>query len=319
VNVTDQSGLSKETGWWNSIAAGDFDNDGDIDYIAANLGLNAFYRANNDHPVSIYADDFDKNRSLDPIITVYLPDEAGLVREFPAASRDDIIKQLPGLRKKFPTYNDFAVAGITDLFPGEALKSARIYRATNFASCYLENLGDGKFSLHPLPAMAQLAPLYGMVVADYNQDGNLDIAVCGNDFGTEVSNGRYDALNGLLLLGDGSGNFSPQTILQSGIDVPGDAKALVGLSGPDDAFLLAASQNRGPLKIFRSRSKQKLIKLRPDDRALMVALKNGKTRKEELYYGSSFLSESSRFVLMNDRIGKITVVDEKGRETIVLK
>jgi hypothetical protein len=173
--------------------------------------------------------------------------------------------------------------------------------------------------MHPLPAVAQLAPLYGMAVADYNLDGNLDIAVCGNDFGTEVTNGRYDALNGLLLLGDGRGNFSPQTILQSGIYVPGDAKALVKLSGPDNSFLLAASQNRGPLKIFRDKSAEKMIKLQSNDRILKIALKNGKTRKEELYYGSSFLSESSRFVRMNDSIKRITVIDEKGRERIVAR
>jgi hypothetical protein len=319
VNITDQSGVKQEIGWWNSIAAGDFDNDGDIDYIAGNLGLNSFYRASAEHPVSIYAKDFDKNGSFDALITLFLPDGNGIMREYPAASRDDIIKQLPGLRKKFPTYKDFGVAAITDLFPEEELRNACIYRATNFENCYLENLGHGKFKMHPLPAVAQLAPLYGMAVADYNLDGNLDIAVCGNDFGTEVTNGRYDALNGLLLLGDGRGNFSPQTILQSGIYVPGDAKALVKLSGPDNSFLLAASQNRGPLKIFRDKSAEKMIKLQSNDRILKIALKNGKTRKEELYYGSSFLSESSRFVRMNDSIKRITVIDEKGRERIVAR
>jgi hypothetical protein len=310
--VNAHSGIGTETGWWNSIAAGDFDNDGDIDYIAGNLGLNSFYRADDKHPVSIYAKDFDRNNSLDAIVTVFLPGETGSLQEFPGLSRDDIVKQLPGLRKKFPGYAAFGRAGITDLFSKEELQDALVYHANQFASCYLENLGQGRFRLHPLPPMAQLAPLYGMAVDDFNQDGNLDVALCGNDFGTEVANGRYDALNGLLLLGDGKGNFSPQTILQSGLYIPGDAKALVKLRGAGNQYLLAASQNRGPLKIFRNKPTRKLLPLEAGDRLVLYTLKNGKTRREELYYGSSFLSQSARFITMDSSIQKIEIVNNKG-------
>jgi hypothetical protein len=311
-NVNARSGISTETGWWSSIAAGDFDNDGDIDYIAGNLGLNSFYRAGDKYPVSIYAKDFDHNNSLDAIVTVFLPGESGSLQEFPALSRDDIVKQLPGLRKKFPGYAAFGRAGITDLFSKEELQNALVYHANQFASCYLENLGQGKFRLHPLPPMAQLAPLYGMVVDDFNQDGNLDVALCGNDFGTEVANGRYDALNGLLLLGDGTGNFSSQTILQSGLYIPGDAKALVKLRGACNQYLLAASQNRGPLKIFRNKPVRKLLPLEAGDRLVLYTLKNGKTRRGEVYYGSSFLSQSARFITMDSSVQNIEIVNNKG-------
>ena len=101
-------------------------------------------------------------------------------------------------------------------------------------SVYIENLGNGKFAMHDLPSRAQFAPLYGMQADDFNGDGNLDLVVCGNDFGTEVSKGRYDALNGLLLLGDGKGNFNPQSPAQSGICIPGDAKGLVRFMGRND-------------------------------------------------------------------------------------
>ena len=316
--VTDRSGISSETGWWNSIAAGDFDNDGDIDYIVGNLGLNSFYRADDKHPVSIYAKDFDHNNSLDAIVTVFLPDASGSLREFPALSRDDIVKQLPGLRKKFPGYAAFGKAGITDLFSKEELQDALVYHANQFASCYLENLGQGKFRMHPLPAPAQLAPLYGMVVDDFNHDGNLDVALCGNDFGTEVANGRYDALNGLLLLGDGNGNFSPRTILQSGLYIPGDAKSLVKLRGAGNQYLLAASQNRGPLKIFKNKSAQKLLPLEAGDRLVLYTLKNGKTRREEIYYGSSFLGQSARFIATDSSMQKIEIINNKGIKRSIL-
>ena len=101
--------------------------------------------------------------------------------------------------------------------------------------------------------MAQLAPLNGMVADDFNNDGNLDIAISGNDYGNEVSAGRYDAMNGIVLLGDGMGNFKAETILQSGLFINGDGKALVSLQGPGNNYLLAATQNRGSLKLFRMR------------------------------------------------------------------
>jgi len=114
-NITAASGVAGETGWWNSIAAGDFDNDGDMDYIVGNLGQNSFYRATHQYPVSVYAKDFDKNGIMDAIPTVFLPDEQGILKEFPAHTRDDIVQQLPGIRKKMLTYKEFGRAGITDL------------------------------------------------------------------------------------------------------------------------------------------------------------------------------------------------------------
>ncbi len=117
-------------------------------------------------------------------------------------------------------------ADIHQIFPEDEMKDALVLHANNFKSCYLKNNGNGKFELIPLPDEAQMAPLNGMVVDDFNGDGNLDVALNGNDFGNEVTDGRYDAMNGLVLLGDGKGNFTPQTILQSGIFIPGDGKAL---------------------------------------------------------------------------------------------
>lgn len=104
--------------------------------------------------------------------------------------------------------------------------------------------------MHVLPLQAELSPLNGMVVNDFNGDGNLDVAICGNDYGNEVANGRYDVMNGLVMLGNGEGNFAPQTILQSGLYVPGDANALVKLKTANGNYMLAASQDKGAIKIF---------------------------------------------------------------------
>ncbi len=312
-NITRSSGIDSASGWWNSISAGDFDNDGDVDYIAGNLGQNSFYRSSSTHPVNIYAKDFDNNKSIDAIVSLFLPATDGTMQPFPAQNRDEIVEQLPVLKKSFLTYNAFGKAGINDLFTPEQWKGVVKMEANEFRTCYIENRGKGKFKLHPLPPIAQTAPVYGMVADDYNGDGKLDLILCGNDFGTEVTNGRYDALNGLLLLGNGKGGFAPQSMLQSGIFIPGDAKALIKIKGADNHYLLAASQNRGPLKIFRSRADQKLISLLPADKAVIYTYKNGLKRKEELYWGSSFLSQSSRFIAVNPAISNIEIIDSRGQ------
>jgi len=317
-NVTAQSGISNQTGWWNSIAAGDFDNDGDIDYIVGNLGKNSFYRASGEYPVRIYGKDIDNNKSFDAIPTVYLKDQQGIKKEYTAQNRDDIIEQLPGTRKKFLTYKSFGEATFKDIFSKEQLDGALELQVNNFNSCLIKNMGDGRFELSPLPVPAQLAPLYGMVIDDFNDDGNLDAAICGNDFGTEVTDGRYDAMDGLLLLGDGKGNFKSQTILESGLYIPGDAKALIKLRGANGDYLLAASQNRGPLKIFTTKTPgKKIIPLKPNDKTITITLSNGKTRKEEVYHGSSFLSQSSLFINMNHSVKKIEITNSKGEKRIV--
>ena len=306
-NISAGSNINSQTGWWNSIAGGDFDNDGDVDYIAGNLGENSFYRGNEKYPVSLYAKDFDNNQSIDPIITLYLKDQEGKPEEFIAHNRDDINNQLPGLKKRFLTYKDFGKADFNDVFNDSERKGVLHLSANNFKSSFIRNLGNGKFEMVALPEQAQLAPIYGMVIDDYNSDGNLDVALTGNDYGTEVSTGRYDAFNGLLLLGNGKGGFSPQTILQSGLYIPGDGKALVKLKGVQGHYLLAASQNNGPLKIFRKKQAARLVSLQPDDEYAIFYFRNGSRRKEEFYYGSSFLSQSSRYLQLGQGIQKAEI------------
>jgi len=311
-NETAQSGMSDIKGWWNSVAAGDFDNDGDIDYVVGNLGENSFFRASDKYPVKAYVKDFDGNGSPDLIMTVFLKDQAGVRKEYPALGRDDIMSQLPVLKKKFLTYKEFAQADIHQVFSDEEMKGALMLTANNFESCFLQNNGNGRFKFAALPVMAQLAPINGMVVDDFNGDGNLDLAINGNDYGNEVLNGRYDAMNGLALLGDGKGNFLPQTILQSGLFIPGDGKALIKLKG-SDGYLLAASQNRGALKIFnRKNYGQRSIPLQPTDKSIFITLNNGKKREEELYFGNSFLSQSAPFIYLTPAVKAVEIKDFKG-------
>ena len=230
-NVTNKTGLSHQTGWWNSLTAGDFDNDGDIDFITGNLGHNSFYKATEQYPAAMYAKDFDNNGSYDAIPALYLQasQDDTSKKEFPGPGRDDMIKQMIGTRSKFQNYKSYATATMDQLFTPEQRNGILHLKANTFSSSYCKNEGNGKFTLVPLPFKAQLSALNGMVTDDFDGDGNLDVVITTNDYGTDVSVGRYDALNGLMLKGDGKGNFVPQPILESGIFIPGNGKALIKL------------------------------------------------------------------------------------------
>lgn len=295
------SGIDKMQGWWNSLTAGDFDNDGDIDYVAGNLGLNSFYRATINQPVSIRAKDFDNNGSFDAVPSLFLRSaiaENSPWLEYPAFGRDDMIKQLLGTRVKYQNYKQFAYAVIDSILPASSMQGAIKLSANWMSSSYVQNDGAGKFSIKALPLMAQLAPLNGMVTDDFDGDGNLDIAISTNDFGTEPLSGRYDALNGIVLKGEGNGNFTPISLLESGILINGCGRALVKLRGASNNYLIVASQNKGPLKVFAKRTRGQFQYFSPQENTRIIPLPNGRRRRVERYCGSSFLSQNADFIFI---------------------
>jgi hypothetical protein len=306
VNVTSTSGVGGKQGWWNSIVAGDFRHLGRMDYIVGNVGRNTLYQASDSFPVYITAKDFDKSGNYVAIPSLYLKDINGEKKEFPAFGRDDIAKHWSTIKKRYPNFKPFALATMDEMLTPEQREGALRLKANMLQSCYLRNEGGGKFTMIPLPAMAQVSVLNGMLVDDFDGDGNLDVLISGNDYGTEVGIGRYDALNGLLLKGDGAGGFTPLSILESGIYIPGDGKALVKLRAADGRYLVAASQYRDDLKLFALKKKQPTLSLGPNDRSAIIHYKNGKVQKEEFYYGSSFLSQSARFMAVDTAQAKVT-------------
>jgi hypothetical protein len=279
-----------------------------MDYIVGNLGLNSFYKASAERPVRAYGKDFDKNGIYDMIPSTYLKDQNNEWKEFPAEGRDDMLKQLNMLRKKFPSYKDYAVATMDQVLTAEDRKGALIVQANEFRSMMLRNDGNGKFTMIPLPLPAQYSVINGMVAEDFDGDGNLDLALNGNDYGSQPLMGRYDAFDGLVMLGDGKGNFKPQSILRSGIYIPGNGKALVEIMGTNGRTMIAASQNRSDLKLFSLRNAAPLTRIQSPATDFRLNLRNGKQRKQELYYGSSFLSQSGRYI---HKTAAVTGVEQK--------
>jgi hypothetical protein len=319
-NITAQSGIGDKSGWFTSIVPGDFDNDGDMDYIAGNLGLNSFYRGSREYPVRMYAKDFDNNGVYDAISSLYLPASADTPqrREYIAGMRDDVVKQVVGFKMKYPNYRNYAAATFSQMFTKDEMKDALVVKANFFAHGLVKNIGNGRFELYPLPVQAQFSCLNGMLVQDYNGDGNLDVLINGNDHSTEVSVGRYDGCNGLLLQGDGKGGFTPASLLQSGVFIPGNGRSMVELKDAKGNYILAAAQNRGPLKIYGLKKQVHCIPVEPNEVRTIVKYKNGKAQLKELNYGASFLSQSARFVMLDGNVASAVVIDRKGGKRVLV-
>ncbi len=283
-----------------------------MDYVAGNAGRNSFYRPSGKYPVRVYAKDFDNNGSYDALPSVYLPAQDGTLKEFSTLTRDDLIKQMIEMRNKFKTYKDLATSTFDKVLTPEQLQGALVLSANNFSSSFIRNDGNGQFTIQPLPLQAQISSLFGMMAEDVDADGNLDIILTGNDYGTEVSTGRYDAFYGLVLKGDGAGGFRALSIRESGWYVPGNAKALVKFANAGASCLYAATQVRGNVEVFVQKQPVKMIRVNQDDAYALITLRNGKTRKTEFPFGSGFLSQPGRFINADAQVKNITVVNTQG-------
>lgn len=309
-NITEEAGLSNTSGWWNSISAADFDGDGDIDYVAGNLGLNSKYQASEAEPVSLYAKDYDNNGTVDPIMFHYI-----LGENYPAHPRDALIKQITGMRGRFPRFSKYGKTSFKDFFAEEELEDVYELKSYEFRTSIIENQGDGKFSLRALPNKAQMAPVNGILSKDFNGDGHLDLLLVGNSYSTETLTGRYDASIGNYLEGDGKGNFEEVELSRSGFYVDGNARAMVELVNPEGEPYILVSQFSDSLKVFKPSLERESQVFRPEsnDQRAELILKNGKRVKLELYHGASYLSQSSRMILIGEEVDTLVVYDYAGK------
>ncbi|MBY0434824.1 MAG: FG-GAP-like repeat-containing protein, partial [Cyclobacteriaceae bacterium] len=305
------SGLENYSGWWMSVTGGDFDNDGDTDYVVGNVGTNNYFKASVERPLRVYAKDIDGNGSADAVLSCYFISPDGSLKEYPVHFWDELSQQSPKFRRKFSKYRSYAARTMDNLFTEEEKKDMVVLQANWLSSSLILNEGNGKFSVRALPKSVQRAPMNGMTSMDVNSDGFLDIVSVGNDYGNEVFMGRYDAGTGDVLIGDGRGNFKNIVSRESGLFVPGDAKALVRLPG-DDKNQLLISQNKDSLKVFSYSSSGQNLPVGAQDAVVRYELPGAKKVKLEVYYGSGFGSQSSRLVTLPLNATKITIQDYKG-------
>ncbi len=301
--------IANSGGWWNSLAAADFDKDGDIDYIAGNLGTNAFYNASPEEPVCIYGKDFDKNGRIDPVMCHYVDG-----KNYITHSRDMLIEQINSMKGRFKTYTEFGQSTFEKSFTKEELADAYVVKSETFKTSYIENIGGGKFKLTPLPYEAQVAPVFGIQSGDFDDDGNEDVLMVGNSFASNITIGDYDASKGILLKGDGTGSFSASPNKDHGFYLERDAKALSKIKTAENKYTFIASRNNDYLKAFNWNSTQTIIPLNIDDAYALLIDKNGKSFKREFHWGSTYLSQSSRSTSVGKNVQSIVIVNNRGEE-----
>ncbi len=251
VEWTDHSGQQSERGWWTALASGDIDGDGDLDLVAGNVGLNTKYHASADKPVRMYASDFDDSGGVDLV-------EAKLDHgtELPIRGRSCSAGAMPFIAERFPSFRSFAAASLQDIYPAERLGQARRLEVNALASVVLMNEGDGRFSNVELPRIAQIAPAQALALTDLDSDGRLDLVIAQNFYGPQPETGHWSAGLGQVLLGDGSGAFTPLRPDASGFGLRMDARALATPDLDQDGRpdLVVAGSN-APTQAFISRSR----------------------------------------------------------------
>lgn len=241
-NVSDSTGLQNTDGWWFSLVQGDFDNDGDMDFIAGNLGLNYKYQASVVEPFEVFADDFDDNGKKDIVLSYY-----NFGKLFPLRGRSCSSQQIPSIAVKFEDYNSFAMAELDEVYGKEELAAAEIhYQAKTFATSYIENLGNGRFSIKQLPNEVQFSSVNRILSQDFDNDGFKDLVLAGNLYTSEVETPRNDASFGLFLKGNGKGDFSPIPSATSGLYLKGDVKDVSVIDIGSRKYILATKNNDYP-------------------------------------------------------------------------
>ena len=231
------------TGWWKSVSINDVDNDGDMDLLAGNIGMNHRMETSELYPVTLISNDFDKNGSIDPVLCFY--HEGKL---YPYAGRDAIISQVSVLKKQFVRYSQYANATIEDIFDAAQIKAATKHTVNTFKTMLFINEGN-KFISKELPYQTQFAPVYDFIVEDFNGDNRKDILMAGNFLYSETETGEMDAGNGVLLLQNADKGFDYVPNTRHGFWAQKEVRELETLNLGNGSKAIITGNNKGPLQV----------------------------------------------------------------------
>lgn len=237
--------LGNSNGWWYSLQQIDFDQDGDMDFLAGNLGLNYKFKASEEKPFKVFGEDFDNNESVDVVLSY---SQEGVY--YPVRGRECSSQQMPFIKEKFPDYGSFARASVYDVLGSDNIQNSIAYNSYTFATTLFENK-DGRFEAIPLDHRLQLSSINDFVVTDLNKDGFSDVIMAGNLYGSEVETPRNDAGYGNILLGNGTTSFDLISPVQSSFFGEGDVKKIRVIKTANGSSLYLVAQNSGSLRAFR--------------------------------------------------------------------
>ncbi|TAE28887.1 MAG: RNA-binding protein [Cytophagales bacterium] len=228
------------SGWWNRLLVDDLNGDGRPDLVVGNQGQNTQCRASDREPAELVYKDFDNNGKIDPVLCLFVQG-----RSYPHATRDELLDQISMLKPRFTTFESYANATLTDVFKPDELEGATKLTANELRSTVFLSGPGGKYTAKPLPMAAQTAPIFALSVLDVDKDGRKDLFLAGNTLQTRIRFGRSDANRGLLLRGDGKGNFAPLSQPRSGFGLQGDVRSVVAVGNK-----LLVGVNRQGVRVF---------------------------------------------------------------------
>lgn len=297
-SATNPASLSQLTGWWNSVTTGDFDGDGRLDLVAGNWGRNTKYQSLRSQPLSLYYGDLADDGSVQAVEAHYEPP---LKKTVPLRQRDALARGIPVVRARFSSNGAYSTASIEEVL-GEHLKDARILRTSCLESIALLNRGD-HFEVRILPVEAQMAPVFGLCVGDFDGDGHEDVFLAQNFFDVQPETPRYDAGRGLLLKGDGLGNFQAVSGQESGIKIYGEQRGAALCDFDDDGRVdFAVAQNSAETRLFRNATGKPGLRVKlkggpdnPDAFGAVMRLRCGERwgPAREIHGGSGYWSQDS--------------------------
>lgn len=302
-NATERLGLAKYKGLWNGVTVGDLDEDGKLDIIATNWGLNSRYRTDPQHPLRLYYDDFDGNGTLDLVESYY---DAKMGKYVPYRGLDAMAAAMPFIKTKFATYKAYGEAGVEEIF-GPRLASAPFVTANTLQHMVFLNRGD-HFDPVAMPIEAQFAPAFGVGVADYDGDGHDDVFITQNFFATQIDTPRLDGGRGLWMKGDGAGKLVSVPGRESGVKVYGDARGSALADFDRDGRVdLVVTQNGAATKLFKNIGARPGLRVRLAGQAgnldgigatirLIFGNRTGPAR--EIHAGSGYWSQDSAVQVM---------------------
>ncbi|MEO8428030.1 MAG: VCBS repeat-containing protein, partial [Verrucomicrobiota bacterium] len=302
-NHEQRTTLSQLTGWWNGVTTGDFDGDGRLDVAASNWGRNTKYQSHRTQPLTIYYGDFAGDGTVQLVEAHY---EAALQKTVPERQLDDLDKGLPFLNETFSSHRAYSVASVAEVL-GDRLKAAKTWQANWLESTVFLNRGD-HFEVRVLPVEAQMAPVFGICVGDFDGEGNEDLFLSQNFFATQPETPRYDAGRSLWLRGDGRGGFSAVSGQESGVAVYGEGRgcALCDFDG-DGRVDLAVAQNSAATRLYRNQTGRVGLRVRlegpvgnPQGIGAVLRLKWGERfgAAREVHAGSGYWSQDSAVQVM---------------------
>ena len=301
VEHTEVAGLTERLGWYNGIAAGDVDRDGDMDYVVTNFGLNTkYHQPTVNKPVLIYYGDYDGTGRKRIIEAEYEGDNL-----FPVRGKSCSTNAIPSLGEKFTSFHDFAIAPLKEIYTAQCLTESNRFETNSLESGVFINNGNAQFTFHPLPRLAQISPGFGVVLTEVDGDGQLDLYLVQNFFGPQRETGRLAGGVSLLLTGNGDGTFEPVWPNRSGLVVSGDAKGLAAVDINNDGWIdLAVTVNDAPTQVFENKGhpKNRTVTVRlqglPGNPTAVgsrvtVHMDDQTTQTAEVHAASSYLSQSA--------------------------